>query len=995
MKQESNSGIVKERSLKICILVVFLAIFINSPANAAQDPMQVNIISPTQVAPGAILKIRVSLINTQEISSFQIQSANIAGQTHDLKNILREEKKTITINGINYEDPFQFDDKKPIHNQVSLPSKQEKKIIGMKLAPSGNAIKLREELRKEFNNNKKVEKLSDEDIQSYVELEKELKKIIEDGRSSTVLELPVPKEFPEGKNVTIPINIDYTIGSSSRAFSGFATVTITSNPVPKRAIIIDIDGAKRDSLYNSLADMPNMQEIVKSGVMFTDAKTVFPSITLASQASIFTGNYPGYHKIAGNEWFDKGSLTYRKYYIDVWDGKGSANLDLSKEVDTIYEAAKKNNMDSTVIFNPYSRLNKGTTRWIRYGAEEGWYQVSHQYDKLDSNAMNYALEELTFDTLPGIMTIYFSGLDGYGHYYGPDGNDPYDQEYYFKNYVDAEIGRLLNGDCYKYSITGACEGRYDGLIGEGIINETLIIVISDHGQTSVLDDDTHAVGKNELEKILKNSGYDIIDRPLESDYDAIAAPNGGMAQIYIRDIDTDNWNDEPELSDLRSALDAFSSQTNANYVDAILVRYYGSDGYRVYTGNGNTMDLPTFFTGKTNYADAVDRIRGLDSTRSGDMILLAKNDWYFADEKMKGEHGGLTNEESYIPLIFSGPTIRKNEIDSTSARSIDMSSTLADLLGFSLPNADGSVLPVKYHSESIFFTYPTPENGAILSQNYVYVNTTIHGASTPFIDWNGSLAGWWRFNGESSENQAFFRDWSGRGNNGTCTGTNCPEPESGKFGKALDFDGVNDYIDAGNSESLNITDAITIEVWINPEDSQEKCRDNVSGNYGVLSKAEQTGWSWKLRYGAPGGGCYLGYQFNGYPKSNRWVTVRQNLTPGQWYHVAGTFNGKVIKSYLNGNLKETKKLSSIRGYENRLLIGDDGQGNLFTGKIDEVRIHKRALSASEIKASYDVGINRLYRNFTYLPTGKYNYRAYVQDLSGNVNTTRKMTVTIV
>lgn len=958
--------------------------------------MQVNIIAPNQVAPGAILKIRVSIANTQEISSFQSRSTNIAGQTQDLKNIPREEKKTITINGINYEDPFQIGDKKPIHNLVSIPSKQEKKISGMKLAPSGNAIKLREELRKEFDNKRKSEKLSDDEILSYVESEKELKKIIEDGRNSIVLELPVPEKFPIGKILTIPINIDYTTGSSSQAFSGYATVTITSNPVPKRAIIINIDGAKRDSLYNSLSEMPNMQAIVNNGVMFTDAKTVFPSITLASQASIFTGNYPGRHKIAGNEWFDKSSLTYRKYYIDVWDGNGSANKDLSVDVDTIYEAAKKDDMDSTVIFNPYSRLNKGTTRWIKYGAEEGWYQVSHQYDKLDSNAMNYALEELTFESLPGIMTIYFSGLDGYGHFYGPDGNDPYNQEYYFRNYVDTEIGRLLNGDCYKYSIMGNCEGRYYGLLGEGIINETVIIVVSDHGQTGVLDDDTHAVGKGELEKILKNSGYDIIDRPLESDYDAIAAINGGMAQIYIRDIDTHNWNDEPELSDLRSALDAFSSQTNANYVDATLVRYSGSDGYRVYTGHGNTQDPQEFFAGKTNYVDASDRIRRLNSTRSGDIILLASNGSYFADEIMKGEHGGLINEESYIPLIFSGPTIRKNEIDSTSSRSIDLAGTLADLLGISLPKADGSVLPVKYHSGSIFFAYPTPENGAILAQNYVYVNTTIHDSSTALIDWDRSLSGWWRFNNEIGENASFFRDWSGRGNNVTCTDTECPEPTSGKFGAALDFDGVNDHIDAGNRESLNITGPITIEAWINPALSQEKCRDNVSGNYGVLSRAKKGAkWSWKLRFGAPGGNCYLGYKFNGYPESNRWVTVRENLTPGEWYHVAGTFNGKVIKSYLNGNLKETKKLSGINGYENRLLIGNDGQGNLFTGKIDEVRIHRRALSSSEIKASYNAGTNRLYRNFTYLSAGKYNYRAYSQDLAGNVNKTKKRTVTIV
>jgi hypothetical protein len=97
---------------------------------------------------------------------------------------------------------------------------------------------------------------------------------------------------------------------------------------------------------------------------------------------------------------------------------------------------------------------------------------------------------------------------------------------------------------------------------------------------------------------------------------------------------------------------------------------------------------------------------------------------------------------------------------------------------------------------------------------------------------------------------------------------------------------------------------------------------------------------------------------------------------------------------LNGNLTDTNKISAIKGYRNRLLIGNDGWANLFNGKIDEVRIHKRALSPEEIKASYDAGINRLYRNFTGLTGGTYNYQAYAQNLAGVVNQTERRTLTI-
>lgn len=612
-----------------------------------------------------------------------------------------QEITAITISEISYENPFQVTEMRTISKEASN-QKTERKIVNRKIALSGNAIKLRKELRTKFDKQIETEKHSIENIRSHLKLEKGLKEIIDDGRNSIILELPVPEDFPEGVTVKIPINIAYSTESSlNQVFSAFASVTVTKNPVPKRAIIIDIDGAKRDALYNSLPNMPNMQIIVKNGIKFTDAKTVFPSITMAAQASLFTGNYPGRHNITGNEWFDKSSLTYRKYSADVWyediiwNEEGIANQDLNANVKTIYEAAKNDrNMDSTVIFNQYSRLNARTARWIPPGAEEFLNnELLHEYEKVDSNAISDALEDLTYRALPGIMTIYLPGLDGYSHFYGPQGEDPHNQEYYLKNYVDKQIGRLINGDCVLGTSEG-CAIHFDGLIGEGLMEETIIVIVADHGQTSVVDDNRHAVSRNELEGILKNSGYDIKDELFESDYDAIATPNGGMAHIYIRDIDTKDWNAQPKLSDLRRALDTFYSQA---FVDGILVKYSGSGGYRVYTGSGTTKDLQTFFEGNTNYVDAVDRIRGIDSTRSGDIILLAKDGWYYADSQFNGEHGGLSQTESYIPLIFSGPTIRKGATESTPARIIDMAKTLADLLGFSMPDADGSILPVKEH----------------------------------------------------------------------------------------------------------------------------------------------------------------------------------------------------------------------------------------------------------------------------------------------------------
>jgi len=48
-----------------------------------------------------------------------------------------------------------------------------------------------------------------------------------------------------------------------------------------------------------------------------------------------------------------------------------------------------------------------------------------------------------------------------------------------------------------------------------------------------------------------------------------------------------------------------------------------------------------------------------------------------------------------------------------------------------------------------------------------------------------------------------------------CTGNCSGWTSSGKFGNALQFDGVNDYVQISDSSSLKLSNEITIEFWIN------------------------------------------------------------------------------------------------------------------------------------------------------------------------------------
>ncbi len=168
----------------------------------------------------------------------------------------------------------------------------------------------------------------------------------------------------------------------------------------------------------------------------------------------------------------------------------------------------------------------------------------------------------------------------------------------------------------------------------------------------------------------------------------------------------------------------------------------------------------------------------------------------------------------------------------------------------------------------------------------------------------------------------------------------------GKINDALEFDGVDSYVDCGSDESLNLTEALTIELWMKPNSDGEG-----GNNAGPLCRAVAGGsWNWQLRYNAPG--SFMGFQFNGAPGGSVWVSVQENLPHSEWYHIVGTFDGSDIVCYLNGEEKDRGSIGGINGSADNFFIAQDGWVNIFDGVVDEVRIYNRALTENEINQNY-------------------------------------------
>ncbi|MBU4457072.1 MAG: hypothetical protein KKA65_06240, partial [Nanoarchaeota archaeon] len=260
--------------------------------------------------------------------------------------------------------------------------------------------------------------------------------------------------------------------------------------------------------------------------------------------------------------------------------------------------------------------------------------------------------------------------------------------------------------------------------------------------------------------------------------------------------------------------------------------------------------------------------------------------------------------------------------------------------------------------------------------NFAYINTTISDVSnnySAFIDWNRSLVGWWRF----EEN---YNDSSTWDNQGTCSGTQCPNLTTGMRGKAYKFDGVDDYVEVPYDDTLNITSEITISAWIyrSSDKSSAKIVEKVNAYSLIMS----------------GTGTY--FQLTIYNTSgsamNTWTAIPYNVN--QWYHVVGIYNRSNICIYVDGLLSKCEyKPNGIQSSTANVYLG--GTSSYFNGSIDEVMVWDRALSPEEINASYNAGIWKLYHNFTDLDLGgTYTYKAYVVDQAGNLNNTEQRTIII-
>ncbi|GJM43707.1 MAG: hypothetical protein DHS20C21_05490 [Gemmatimonadota bacterium] len=191
-------------------------------------------------------------------------------------------------------------------------------------------------------------------------------------------------------------------------------------------------------------------------------------------------------------------------------------------------------------------------------------------------------------------------------------------------------------------------------------------------------------------------------------------------------------------------------------------------------------------------------------------------------------------------------------------------------------------------------------------------------------------------------------DISGQANHGSAQGALVFTTDRfGNVDGAGEFNGVNSYVRVPASPSLNSpTSAVTQAAWVM--------------SYGV----SQVGFGFNpiLMKSVTGENAFM-YRMTTSPSGfgaafNNWTThanADSVLNLNQWYHLVTVFDGTTLCCYLDGAPVDTLPMALTITQDNRdLTIGADTPGvlEIFYGKLDDVRVYSRALSAADVLELY-------------------------------------------
>jgi len=420
-----------------------------------------------------------------------------------------------------------------------------------------------------------------------------------------------------------------------------------------------------------------------------NAVSILPSTTVAAWSAIFTGAPPSQNGVPGNEWFVREEM---KFYAPVPvsveemdDNRAMITDNLvgrKLKVPTLFQqAGVRSAVSMNMVYRgaDYFTIIDSTDMvklFTEFVAGKDIHSSGKRdiYQQMDEDSVPKLLDSMKAQGVPNIQVVYFPGIDLYTHL----APDPLPMEIaYLENVTDPLVAKIL--DAYR---------------DYGILDQTYVVVIADHGHTPVLKDPRHALGADTSAgpaAVIEAAGFRprkfVLDPGKdEQDYQAAFAYQGAIAYVYLADRSTCPnpgmtcaWKRPPRYKEdvLPVARAFYYSNKNGRPVpamkdtlDLVFARVQTPPGintneYEIFDGHRLVpIWLYLLAHRRPDLIQLNRRMRWLSAgpygNRAGDVLLLSRSglnqpiqDRYYFSAPYHSWHGSASPQDSHIPLIVA------------------------------------------------------------------------------------------------------------------------------------------------------------------------------------------------------------------------------------------------------------------------------------------------------------------------------------------------------
>jgi len=429
--------------------------------------------------------------------------------------------------------------------------------------------------------------------------------------------------------------------------------------------------------------------------------SILPSTTVAAWTTVFTGVGVAEHGVSGNEQFHREtgrfiapapvSVPDVAHMMEVFNGQLIGEL---VQAETLFEKLPDLRHHVSLghvhrgadVFTMPAGLEAASifTAFVEGVGEPSDSGARLEGSRaLDRHSIDAVLEAIDEHGLPDVQVIYFPGIDLFTHV---SDDALAEQQQFLAEVTDPAMGRLFD--------------RWDR---EDALDDTWVVVTSDHGHTPVLDDDRHSLSadpdeEDEPSAILRELGFTM--RPLElgraeGPYSAALAYQGALAYVHLADRSTCtaercDWSRPPRLSDdVLPVARAFFEANRRGPLQGSLDLVFAREGrpadedalpFQVMTDDG-LVDVGAYLDAHPRpellrlEARLEELAAGPYGHRAGDVLLLSQSgreldldDRFYFSGLYRSWHGSPRASDSHIPLLVArqsqeGPQIRGRVLD--------------------------------------------------------------------------------------------------------------------------------------------------------------------------------------------------------------------------------------------------------------------------------------------------------------------------------------------